>query len=335
MEVPVISSILSAEHLSKIIGKKFNLPGRVSCKLLKAGINHTYIVRNEDSNFVLRLYTLNWRSDLEIREEIRLLKILEESGINISVPIMDIDGQYIQYIEAPEGLRQALLFTFAEGSKLLNIPADLHYKIGVTLAKIHEATINLQLQRVTYTPAVVLNDALLQLQEYIPGDSEELAWMKVAQRYLLKEFEKIDTTQMRFGAVHLDIWFDNMHISRDGQITIFDFDFCGNGWLAYDIAYYILQLHSTEKDSADRDLKVGQFLNGYESITKLSDEEKRFLPMFGVSLYFFYLGVQCQRYENWSNVFLNETYLKRFITLLVRKYFEENVGADLQYTSRK
>jgi hypothetical protein len=45
--------------------------------------------------------------------------------------------------------------------------------------------------------------------------------------------------------------------------------------------------------------------------------------MLGVSLYFFYLGIQCQRYENWSNSFLNEVYLKRFINLLVKRYFEE------------
>jgi hypothetical protein len=46
--------------------------------------------------------------------------------------------------------------------------------------------------------------------------------------------------------------------------------------------------------------------------------------MLGVSLYFFYLGIQCQRFENWSNSFLNETYLKRFINLLVKTYYEGN-----------
>jgi Ser/Thr protein kinase RdoA (MazF antagonist) len=68
-------------------------------------------------------------------------------------------------------------------------------------------------------------------------------------------------------------------------------------------------------------------MDGYESVTPVSDEEKRLLPALGVSMYFFYLGVQAQRFDNWSNVFLNETYLKRFISLLVRKYFEENVTA--------
>ncbi len=38
--------------------------------------------------------------------------------------------------------------------------------------------------------------------------------------------------------------------------------------------------------------------------------------------YFFYLGVQCQRYDNWSNAFLSENYLKRFINGLVKRYYD-------------
>jgi Ser/Thr protein kinase RdoA (MazF antagonist) len=34
------------------------------------------------------------------------------------------------------------------------------------------------------------------------------------------------------------------------KVTIFDFDFCGNGWLCLDIAYYILHLHNIEKYEA-------------------------------------------------------------------------------------
>ncbi|MBL4675229.1 MAG: phosphotransferase [Mucilaginibacter sp.] len=134
-----------------------------------------------------------------------------------------------------------------------------------------------------------------------------------------------DTTKLRTGAVHMDIWFDNLNINIDGNVTLFDFDFCGNGWLCLDIAYYILQVYSTEKVEFERDEKLKSFFEGYESVTTINDEEKRLLPMLGVSMYYFYLGIQSQRFDNWSNVFLNETYLKRFITVLVRKYFDDHV----------
>ncbi|MGY4384478.1 Ser/Thr protein kinase RdoA (MazF antagonist) [Pedobacter sp. UYP24] len=326
-QIPVISSTLSADCLGLLVANKYGLAGYVTCKLLKTGINHTYLIEHASNKFVFRVYSFNWRSDVEINEEIRLLNLLKETGISVSFPLKDADNNYIQYLEAPEGRRQGVLFSFAEGDKQLNFSADLHFKVGETMAKIHQATCNLILERVTYTPKIVLEDSLLQLRKFLPADSDEMAWMLSAQQYLLDEINKADVTQLRNGSIHLDIWFDNMNITKDGMITIFDFDFCGNGWFCYDIAYYILQLHSTEKDPEQRDLKVENFLRGYESVTKITDEEKRLLPILGVSLYFFYLGIQCQRYDNWSNVFLNETYLKRFINLLVRKYFEENVYA--------
>ncbi len=324
---PVISSTLSADHLGILVANKYGLADHVSCKLLKTGINHSYLIEHEANKFVFRLYSLNWRSDLDINEEIRLLNLLKQTDISISFPLKDINDNYIQYLEAPEGRRQGVLFSFAEGDKQFNFSADLHFKVGKTMAKIHQATFNLKLERITYTPKIVLEDSFLHLQKLLSADSAEMAWMLSAQQYLLKEISKANVNQLRTGSVHLDIWFDNMNITKSGKITIFDFDFCGNGWLCYDIAYYILQLHSTEKDISQRDLKVENFLKGYESVTQLTDEERRLLPILGVSLYFFYLGIQCQRYDNWSNVFLNETYLKRFINLLIRKYFEENVSA--------
>jgi Ser/Thr protein kinase RdoA (MazF antagonist) len=326
---PVISSTLSAAHIGLLVAKKYNLVGHVTCTLLKTGINHSYLIEDATSKYVFRVYSLNWRSNLEIKEEIRLLNLLKQMEISVSYPIKDIEDDYIQYLEAPEGSRLSVLFSFAEGDKQLNFSADLHFKVGETMAKIHQATLNFNLERTNYTPEIVLKDSLLHLQKFIPADSDEMAWMRSAQKYLLDEVQRADRSQLRSGAVHLDIWFDNLNITKDGQITIFDFDFCGNGWLCYDIAYYVLQLHSTEKDVSQRELKVESFLKGYESVIKITDEERRLLPILGVSIYYFYLGIQCQRFDNWSNVFLNETHLKRFINLLVKKYFEENVSKNV------
>ncbi|HEX8377911.1 MAG TPA: phosphotransferase [Pedobacter sp.] len=326
---PVISSILSAEHIGLFVKTEYGLAGDVACKLLKTGINHSYLIIDDKSKFVFRVYSINWRTELEINEEIRLLNLLVDKGVSVSYPQKDVNDNYIQYLEAPEGRRQGVLFSFAEGDKLLNYSSELHYAIGKTMAQIHQHALDFKLERVAYTPEIVLQNSFENLRSFLPSGCEELTWMASAQAYLLNQISKVDSTKIRQGAVHLDIWFDNMNITKDGQITIFDFDFCGNGWLCYDIAYYILQLHSTEKDASERNLKVHNFLKGYESVNPITEEEKRILPILGTSLYFFYLGIQCQRYDNWSNVFLNEIYLKRFINLLVRKYFEENVTKEL------
>jgi Ser/Thr protein kinase RdoA (MazF antagonist) len=324
---PVISSTLSSPHLAVFLRDKYNLSADTNCKLLKTGINHSYLVSNSTDKFVFRVYSLDWRSETEINEEIRLLNILRDGDVSVSYPLKDAGENYIQQIDAPEGMRLGVMFSFAEGDKLLNLSEEQHYQIGATMARIHNLTEDLQLQRVNYSPEVVLQRPFPYLDSFLPAQSDEMAWMLSAQKYLLNEITKADETQMRKGAVHLDIWFDNMNITPDGIVTIFDFDFCGNGWLAYDIAYNILQIHSTEKDVTQRERKKKSFMEGYESIAAISAEEKRLLPVLGVSLYFFYLGIQAQRFDNWSNVFFNETYLKRFIKMLIRPFFEENVSA--------
>ncbi|HTK18262.1 MAG TPA: phosphotransferase, partial [Mucilaginibacter sp.] len=313
-----------AVHLRAFLQNKYGLDSNVSCRLLKTGINDSYLISSGDDKYVFRVYSLNWRSEKEIGEEIRLLNLLKENGIPVSYPIADTAGNYIHEFAAPEGKRYGVMFSFAKGDKMLNLTVDVHFKIGGIMAEIHRLTMDLNLNRVTYSPDVILVESFEHLKKFISIEIDEMIFMTSAQKYLLNELEQADVSQIRKGAVHLDIWFDNLSIDANGEVTLFDFDFCGNGWLCYDIAYYILQINSTEKDENECRLKTEAFLKGYESITKISDEETRLLPALGVSLYFFYLGIQCQRFDNWSNTFLNKTYLKRFINLLVKKYFEKN-----------
>ncbi len=319
---PVTNSNLSAEHLAIFLQENYHLGNIVECKLLRAGINHTYTVFSGINKFVFRVYSLNWRTGTEISEEIKLLNQLKEHQVSVSYPIVDKKENYIQTLNAPEGDRFGVLFTYANGKKQHQFTDDTHYQVGALMAQLHQITLNLSLKRVDYTPQVILVDSLVQLNNFLPSDTAEMDFMKSAQKYLLNEFSNVNKNEIRKGVVHLDIWFENMNITSENEITIFDFDFCGNGWLCYDLAFYILQIYNIGRYEKDSKLRVESFLKGYESITKISDEEKRIIPMLGVSLYFFYLGIQCQRFDNWSNSFLSEDYLKRYINGLVKRYFE-------------
>jgi Ser/Thr protein kinase RdoA (MazF antagonist) len=320
---PVTNSNLSATHIGLFLQGKYPLSKDAKCQLIKAGINDTYLVTDNSDKFVFRVYSLNWRTKAEIGEEIKLLNQLKQNDISISYPLSDNENNYIQTLNAPEGDRFAVLFIFASGEKQHIISKETHFQIGQLMARLHKITHNHKLNRIDYTPEIILIDSLKKVSSFLTTDTEEMNFMKSAQSYLLKEFENADTSQIRQGVVHLDIWFDNLNITNDNKVTIFDFDFCGNGWLCLDVAYYVLQLHNIEKyEAKDYQPKVDSFLKGYESITPLSTEEKRLIPILGVSLYFFYLGIQCQRYDNWSNSFLSENYLKRFINGLVKRYYD-------------
>lgn len=319
----VSSSIISSSDIADFVCEKYALSPNTTCRLLKAGINHTYRINSDNESFIFRLYSYNWRTKEEIAEELKLLQLLKQNDIAVSSPISDRSENLINDINAPEGLRYAVLFSFAKGNKILNFSEDIHSEIGTLMARIHQQTKGLKLNRITYTPEILLNQSLNYIKPFLSDDTEEMQFLTTTRFILEKELLNANTQLLRTGIVHMDIWFDNLNISNDNKVTLFDFDFCGNGWLCLDIAYYILQLHSTEKDDTERTAKINAFYKGYEKIEKISDEEKRLIPILGVCMYYFYLGVQSNRFENWSNTFLNEVYLKRFIAVLIKGYYEK------------
>lgn len=321
--LPVSGSTLSAGPLARFVQEKYRLSQGTKARLLKTGINHAYLITSGDTQYIFRVYSYNWRTTAEILEEVRFLNILRDAGIPVAYPLLDQHNHYVQHLTAPEGDRQAVLFTYASGGKLLNFPADLHYKVGVNMARMHEASEKITLDRVHYDTDVLLVQSMEQLKAFLDPNCEEMRFMEHARHYITEVYRGADAAQLRYGAVHMDIWFDNMHF-HNGEATLFDFDFCGNGWLSHDIAYYLLQVHSTEKEPAERAEKAAAFLRGYESVTPVTPEEKRLIPTMATAMYMFYLGIQCERYDNWSNVFLNEIYLKRFINLLVKKWWEDH-----------
>jgi Ser/Thr protein kinase RdoA (MazF antagonist) len=325
---PVTNSNLSAEHLLPFLQERYDLVTSTGCHLLRAGINDTYMISGAP-NFVFRVYSLQWRTAIEISEELFLLNKLKQSGISVSFPIADHNGSYIQTLDAPEGERYGVLFSYADGKKQHQLPKETHFEVGALLARMHIVTDGLRLQRTNYTGDVLLIDSLKRLTHFLPEDAEEMQFMISAQQYILEELSKANTHELRKGVVHLDFWFDNLNITPGNEITVFDFDFSGNGWLVLDIAYYISQLHNTGKYILQEYApNVEYFLKGYESVITITEEEKRLVPILGVSLYFFYLGVQCSRYNNWSNSFLSEDYLKRYINGIVRRYFNITIPLD-------
>ncbi len=84
---PVSNSNLSAVHLGIFLQNQYLIPGNIHCRIIKAGINDTYMVDNGDDRYVFRVYSLHWRTRNEIEEELRLLNTLKAQEISISYPI--------------------------------------------------------------------------------------------------------------------------------------------------------------------------------------------------------------------------------------------------------
>ncbi len=308
----VIASTLSAHELGLLVQKKYGLDKETSCTLLRTGMNHTYLVSGINTKSIFRVYSFGWRTKTEIAEEIKLLLLLKNNDLSVSYPIADINGAFIQEIDAPEGLRYAVLYSYAEGNKVRFIDKAACANVGVLMAQLHNVTANKTLKRSVYNNETLLEIPYQYAQGFFAAALPEMGFIRALTAQITLAFATPESTLITKGIVHMDIWYDNMGITDNNDITIFDFDFCGNGPFILDVAYFCKQLFHIEADKSVYEQKKAAFIHGYQSAKKLTGEELALIPLSGAACFIFYLGVQCKRFD-WSNIFLTENYLKMYL----------------------
>ncbi|SIT94022.1 phosphotransferase [Pontibacter indicus] len=320
---PVISSILSPAYLAELVIQLYGFDGKSTCRILKTGINHSYLIATHDKKYVLRVYYYDWRKESEINEELQLLDYLRDNGMLVSYPIKDCNGKYINRIPALEGERFAVLFSFAEGESIRTPSEGVIYSLGVTMAKMHQLTINKSVKRKDYDANTLVSWAYQSAKEHFTEPSIEMEYFQRANSIISSEFRNADTANLRYGIVHLDLWYENMKVKNESQITVFDFDNCGNGWLFLDMAFSLMTLYRNEPNKENFESKKDSFYQGYESITSISEEEKRLIPYGGLAIWLHYTGIHIQRFDDFSNQFLSQEFLKFWIQS-VNRWMEYN-----------
>ncbi len=209
-------------------------------------------------------------------------------------------------------MRYAVLFSFAEGEKVRHMTKSTCAAVGSLMGEMHKVTLNQRVNRIEYTPETLVQSPYQCASRYFSESLPEMIFVKSAGEHLTTLFSQKNHRSVRTGIVHLDVWYDNMNVLDSDKIILFDFDFCGNGCLILDVAYFSMQLFHIEADKAQYELKAKSFLESYRDVTPISEEEQRLLPYAGLAIWLFYLGVQSRRFD-WSNVFLTENYLKMYI----------------------
>jgi Ser/Thr protein kinase RdoA (MazF antagonist) len=313
---PTTSSIISTDFLAQLVKERYSFKENTTCKIIRIGINHTYLIKNNEEKYILRVYVYNWRSEQEVLAEIELLNLLTVNKISVSYPILDHTENYIQKINAVEGERFAVLFSYAEGKIIKNASKEICYNLGIEMAKMHQITVDKSLSRKNYNAHTLVNWSFQLAQEYFSEPIQELEYIKNANEIITKQFKEANFEQLRKGIVHLDIWSDNIRIKNNTEITLFDFDNCGNGWLFLDIAYTVMLIFREEPNKEVFEEKTNSFYNGYESIATITKEEKKLIPYGGLAIWLHYTGVHIHRFEDFSSLFFNQNFLKAWLQIV-------------------
>lgn len=304
--VEVSHSILSAEALVSRVLAQYDLGPEIRCGLFHHGMNDTYTVDTPSPRYVLRVSRCGWRSVPEIQSELDVLLHLDAHGTSVSAPVRKQDGGFLTTLPAPEGPRHCVLFHRAPGGRLDFEPDEVGVSLlfGRKAAELHGAMDSFRpvLAREKLDLEYLLDGPLRAIRPILairPGDLERLeGWAGKLRR----EAGRLPLQDLESGLCHGDLHGGNAHIDENQRLTLFDFDCCGLGWRAHDLAVYRWSALVDRKE----DEQWPAFLKGYQQVRRIRDLDLRAIPFFVALRFYWLLGLFAQNASTMGSGVLNE-----------------------------
>jgi Ser/Thr protein kinase RdoA (MazF antagonist) len=208
-----------------------------TCQLLRSYTNDVYRIDCAGQAFALKLYAPGWRTLADVQWEIDLLHHVSARGVAVAEPMTARDQQPIQTITTQAGQQVAVLFAYAPGEKPQPpFTTDLYMQFGQAIARLHAATDSF----VTTHPRQALDttfliDEPIQLAAPLLPDSNQRAWLLELAAIVKNRILADSAAGLEWGPIHGDATLDNLHVTENGSIILYDFDSAGLGWRAADL----------------------------------------------------------------------------------------------------
>jgi Ser/Thr protein kinase RdoA (MazF antagonist) len=275
----VRSTIAGDEILHLIIDKYGFAKDNALCLLEYRGVNDVYKYTHGSTSTFLKIYSRKESDRDSIGAEIEVVNYLRRSGLLVANPIPMINGEFILPLETPEGARYGVLFSEAEGIPLDNDALDKKtvLAIGKMISTMHS-----MLDMMPTSPTrwklddkIFLDLSLQILEQYSRFNSKiDMLFIRDVVEELKCQIQ-MNRANWNWGICHGDIYTGNICQNERDELTIFDFDFCGLGWRAYDVASFLgLFGRGFHADVIDkRKSRLDTFLRGYEFAGALSNSE--------------------------------------------------------------
>ena len=279
VSIPATHSILSTAALADFVQRQYAIAPICECLLLTRGVNDSYLLRVDDAQYVLRVYQRNWRSAADIAYELDILAHLHRRGVRVATALPCADGRVFTTIAAPEGERFVALFHYAAGREIRygDDAAPLARAYGRAVAQVHlqSDAFHSEHARFELDLAELLDRPLQLIQTQLAARPADAAYFIDLAARLKAQICQIAPTLER-GFCHGDFHGQNAHVDAELAMTFFDFDCCGRGWRAYDLAVFCWQMRSTNEHQQ----RCPEFFRAYLAQRPLAEQDLAAIPYF-------------------------------------------------------
>ncbi len=269
---PVIYSTLAPEALVEYVLSQYNLDTVTNCLLWHRGLSDIYLVETYQKSYVLRVSHHHWRSQSDVQFELELLDFLHRNCLPVAYPLYTRDGELLVTIPALEGDRYAALFPYAPGAiPLGDLNINQSQTLGETLGRLHKIGTKFEssVERQPLTTEYLLDESLRIIAPFLKNRIEDMAYLKSAIAKIKSQVAQIPQKPPFWGICWGDPHSGNVHFTHDHQITLFDFDQCGYGWRAFDLAKFLQVSMNAGISRKTRDA----FFKGYSKVQTLIPQE--------------------------------------------------------------
>lgn len=230
--------------------------------------NTNYFLHTTHNTFVLTIFEKRVNGD-DLPYFLNLMNHMNTQGIVCPQVIFDTHGNALQTVKG----KPAIIISFLRGKSLGNtVTEESCYKMGEMLAKMHRATENFTMHR--------------------PNDLNLLGWKKYQSTIgadMPKKYAQLVQTELDFqqthtttalpqGAIHADVFVDNVFFENGNISGVIDFYFGCNDAYVYDLAITLTAWCFDTCDAINMD-KAKSMMRGYQSIRLLTDLEWAYLPV--------------------------------------------------------
>lgn len=229
---------------------------------------------NALSNTVYELKTTNGKYILKIFEDVRedwvkfqahIIHVLTDAKVATPPLIKSINGRdYIKYHRKP-----LLVQEFFKGRRPKKFTNSQVYDFGITLARMHQTLAKIK------GGNYWRNNSQFIMKKIV----YEINDLKLNNEFkkIVFQIRRLKVNKLKKGIIHSDLHDDNL-LMNNKTTFIIDWDDVHRDFYAYELAVFIGTVLVKRKRVYRNQIRL--FLKGYETITQLTDEEKRAIYYF-------------------------------------------------------
>ncbi len=275
------------------------------CERVVRVSNDLVRVVTSDGTFWLKVANKTRRPLDDLEAEAEIVAGLADRGLAVAAPVLRADGRHAGAIELPEGPCSAVRFREAAGRTLEAATVAQEEALGALVAKVHLASHVAGAARRWTIDAASLA-------------TTPLGWVRPSLRQAAMDVDGLDAlasemaalvphgTSLPTGLCHGDLQLENLRFDGDAP-TLFDFEACGVGPCAYDLAcYWRKRIALTPPDMMRPEAEWNAFLGGYARVRPLAEAELRALPALATLRAIWTMALPASPHARWGHDWLSD-----------------------------